>query len=78
MVLEVKSICCVESLRKIPEIFGLEKGMSFLQGKKKKRICDVYHFNGMMIMKFYNFRWKLVEQCLLFVVRENGHVSIRQ
>lgn len=26
MVLEVKSICCVESLRKIPEIFGLEKG----------------------------------------------------
>lgn len=26
MVLEVKSICCVESLRKIPEIFGLVKG----------------------------------------------------
>lgn len=26
MVIEVKSICSVESLRKIPEIFGLEKG----------------------------------------------------
>lgn len=26
MVLEVKSICCVESLRKIQEIFGLGKG----------------------------------------------------
>lgn len=28
MVIEVKSICSVESLRKIPEIFGLEKGKS--------------------------------------------------
>lgn len=26
MVLEVKSILCVESLRKIPEIFGLDNG----------------------------------------------------
>lgn len=26
MVIEVKSICSVESLKKIPEIFGLDKG----------------------------------------------------
>lgn len=26
MVLEIKSICCMESLKKIPEIFGLENG----------------------------------------------------
>lgn len=28
MVLEIKSICCMESLKKIPEVFGLENGKS--------------------------------------------------
>lgn len=31
MVIEVKSICSVESLRKIPEIFGLEKGIQHIK-----------------------------------------------
>lgn len=30
MVLEIKSISCMESLKKIPAIFGLENGKHFL------------------------------------------------
>lgn len=44
MVLEVKSIFCVESLRKIPEIFGLEKGKNsyaFSSKEKVEKCCDV-------------------------------------
>lgn len=41
MVVEVKSICCVESLRKIPEIFGLEKGKI---STATSSICDVVLF----------------------------------
>lgn len=48
MVLEVKSICCVESLRKIPEIFGLVKGKLCVFNpvrEREKKLCDVL-FDG--------------------------------
>lgn len=45
MVVEIKSISCVESLKKIPEIFGLEKGnfisKAFCNNKKSATINDV-------------------------------------
>lgn len=51
MVLEVKSICCVESLRKIPEIFGLEKGKLHVYSvvvreKEKNNSYDVLFIIG--------------------------------
>lgn len=51
MVLEVKSICCVESLRKIPEIFGLEKGKSMFSVFSRHSTPVTYNLLKSMMMK---------------------------
>ncbi|XP_031628669.1 rab3 GTPase-activating protein regulatory subunit [Contarinia nasturtii] len=54
MVLEIKSICCVESLRKIPEIFGLQKDSNWLNSVRYtlsvKTGCLVFAYRTKIIV----------------------------